>query len=159
VLYILVPEIVLQRAGIVAVIGQLEAAGMSQHVRMDGKRQLGVHRAHYIGLAPASLIEALYCFHQNDDGSKCEVVHTSPPDSVSTIRLATLASLGGVSMRGEIINEYQKLNSKDQKAFHRWLWANAVVGAILLTGLIAVALQGANQGLPLSTMHTQAKLP
>jgi hypothetical protein len=25
----------------VAVIGQLEAAGMSQHVRMDGKRQLG----------------------------------------------------------------------------------------------------------------------
>ena len=49
-------------------------------------------------------------------------------------------------MRGEIINEYQKLNSKDQKAFHRWLWANAVVGAILLTGLIAVALQGDESG-------------
>jgi hypothetical protein len=42
-------------------------------------------------------------------------------------------------MRGEFINEYQRLNSEDQKAFRRWLWANAVVGAILLTGLIALA--------------------
>jgi hypothetical protein len=42
-------------------------------------------------------------------------------------------------MRGEIINEYQRLNPEDQKAFHRWLWANAVVGAISLTGLIALA--------------------
>jgi len=44
-------------------------------------------------------------------------------------------------MRGEISNEYQKLNSEDQKAFPRWLWANAVVGAILLAGLIALALK------------------
>ena len=42
-------------------------------------------------------------------------------------------------MRGEMINEYQKLNSEDQKTFRRWLWANTVVGAILLTGLIALA--------------------
>jgi putative tryptophan/tyrosine transport system substrate-binding protein len=42
-------------------------------------------------------------------------------------------------MRGERINEYQRLNSEDQKAFRRWLWANAVVGAILLTGLIVLA--------------------
>jgi len=42
-------------------------------------------------------------------------------------------------MRGEIINEYQRLNPEDQKAFRRWLWANAVVGAVLLTGLIALA--------------------
>jgi hypothetical protein len=42
-------------------------------------------------------------------------------------------------MRGEIINEYQKLNSEDQKAFQRFLWTNAVVGAILLGGLIVVA--------------------
>ena len=35
-------EIVLQSASIVAVIGQLEAAGMaSQHVRVDGERYLG----------------------------------------------------------------------------------------------------------------------
>src|SRR5262245_28685167 len=38
---ILVAEIVLQGASIVAVIGQLEAAGMAQHVRMDGERYLG----------------------------------------------------------------------------------------------------------------------
>ena len=66
-------------------------------------------------------------------------------------------------MRGEFINEYQKLNSEDQKTFRRWLWANTVVGAILLAGLIALALK-----LPVdqsgataqnAAMHTQAKLP
>jgi hypothetical protein len=66
------------------------------------------------------------------------------------------------SMRGEIINEYQRLNSEDQKAFRRWLWANAVVGAILLTGLIALAfkLPGDESGATAqkATMHTQAKL-
>jgi hypothetical protein len=64
-------------------------------------------------------------------------------------------------MRGEIINEYQKLNAENQKAFRRWLWVNAVVGAILLTGLIAVALQGDESGAIAqnATMHTQAKLP
>ena len=43
-------------------------------------------------------------------------------------------------MRGEIINEYRKLNSEDQKAFRRFLWANAAIGAILLAGLIALAV-------------------
>jgi hypothetical protein len=41
VLDILVPEVVLQRSGIVAIVGEFEAAGMPQHVRMDGKRQFG----------------------------------------------------------------------------------------------------------------------
>jgi hypothetical protein len=67
------------------------------------------------------------------------------------------------SMRGEIINEYQRLNSEDQKAFRRWLWANAVVGAILLTGLIALAskFSGAESAVTAenATIHTQAKLP
>ena len=44
-------------------------------------------------------------------------------------------------MRGESINEYQKLNSEDQTTSRRWLWANTVVGAILLAGLIALALK------------------
>jgi hypothetical protein len=39
-------------------------------------------------------------------------------------------------MTRETINEYRKLNSEDQKEFRRWLWANTVVGAILLAGLI-----------------------
>ena len=43
-------------------------------------------------------------------------------------------------MRGEFINEYQKLNSEEQKTFRRWLWANTVVGAILLAGLIVLAV-------------------
>jgi len=64
-------------------------------------------------------------------------------------------------MRGEFINEYQKLNSEDQKAFRRWLWANAIFGAILLTGLIALALKGPGDQLAATdqhaTMRTQAK--
>jgi hypothetical protein len=66
-------------------------------------------------------------------------------------------------MRGERINKYQRLNSEDQKAFRRWLWANAVVGAILLTGLIVLAskFSGDESGATIqnATMHTQAKLP
>jgi hypothetical protein len=65
-------------------------------------------------------------------------------------------------MRGEIINEYQKLNSEDQKTLRRWLWVNALVGAILLTGLIALAVhQGDESGATAqnATMHTQVKLP
>jgi hypothetical protein len=59
---------------------------------------------------------------------------------------------------------YQKLNSEDQKTFRRWLLANTVVGAILLTGLIALALAskpGDESGAAAqsATMHTQAKLP
>jgi hypothetical protein len=64
-------------------------------------------------------------------------------------------------MRGEIIYEYQKLNSEDQKVFRRWLWANTVVGAILLTGLIALAYKGDESVATAqsATIHTQGKLP
>ena len=65
-------------------------------------------------------------------------------------------------MRGEIIYEYQRLNSKDQKAFRRWLWANTVVGAILLAGLITLGskLPGDESGATAhnATMRMQAKL-
>jgi hypothetical protein len=66
-------------------------------------------------------------------------------------------------MRGEIINEYQKLSSEDQKAVRRFLWTNTVVGAILLAGLIALASKfpGDESGATAqsATMHTQAQLP
>jgi hypothetical protein len=66
-------------------------------------------------------------------------------------------------MRGEMVNRYQKLNSEDQKTFRRWLWANTVVGAILLAGLIALVLKvpGDESGgtAQHATMRTQAKLP
>jgi hypothetical protein len=67
------------------------------------------------------------------------------------------------SMRGEFINEYQKLNSEDQKTFRRWLWTNTVFGAILLAGLIALALKApvdeSGATAQHATMHTPAKLP
>jgi hypothetical protein len=65
-------------------------------------------------------------------------------------------------MRGEIINEYQKLNSEDQKVFRCWLWANAVVGAILLAELIAIASFPGNESGATdenASMRTQAQLP
>jgi hypothetical protein len=46
VLDVLVPEIVLQSAGIVAVVGELEEASVTKHVRMDRK-------GHLCGLAEA----------------------------------------------------------------------------------------------------------
>jgi hypothetical protein len=65
-------------------------------------------------------------------------------------------------MRGEFINEYQKLNSEDQKAFRRWLWVNAVVGAILLTGLIALVSKFPGDESGATAQHatrTQSSLP
>ena len=65
-------------------------------------------------------------------------------------------------MRGEFINEYQRLNSEDQKTFRRWLWANTVIGAILLAGLIALALKlpGDQSGATAQhAMRTQGNLP
>jgi len=43
-------------------------------------------------------------------------------------------------MRGEIIYEYQKLNSEDKKTVRRFLWVNAAIATILLAGLIALAV-------------------
>ena len=43
-------------------------------------------------------------------------------------------------MRGEIIYDYQKLNSEDKKAVRRFLWVNAAIATILLAGLIALAV-------------------
>ena len=65
-------------------------------------------------------------------------------------------------MPGEFIYEYQKLNSEDQKAFRRWLWANGLVGTILLAGLIVVAskFSAADSGaIAQNATHTQANLP
>jgi hypothetical protein len=108
-------------------------------------------------------INNFYCFHQNNDVPRCEVVHTSPPIRSLKVR-ATDFGLPWQegSMRGEMINEYQKLNSEDQKAFRRWLWANAVVGGILLTALITLAVHQGDESRATAqnaTMHTQAKLP
>ena len=67
-------------------------------------------------------------------------------------------------MRAEIISEYQKLNSEDQKTFRRWLWANTVVGAMLMAGLIALTASKfpgdeSVAAAQLAGMRTQAKLP
>jgi len=49
-------------------------------------------------------------------------------------------------MPDKIINEYRRLNSEDQRAFRRWFWTNAVVGAILVAGLIALTSKSTGDG-------------
>src|SRR5262249_22965690 len=41
VLNVLVPEVMLQSPRVVAVVGELESAGMAKHVRVDRERHLG----------------------------------------------------------------------------------------------------------------------
>jgi hypothetical protein len=36
------------------------------------------------------------------------------------------------------MQEYRRLNAQDRNAFHRWLITNTVLGALALSGLIAV---------------------
>jgi len=55
-------------------------------------------------------------------------------------------------MRGDIPDQYRRLNPKDQKAFNRWLWSNAIVGVILLAGLIAIASKYSDDG-SVATAH------
>ena len=66
-------------------------------------------------------------------------------------------------MRGEIIDQYQKLNPKDQKTFWRWYWVNVIVMATLLTGLIALVSKfaGDEPGTTAqhATVHTEPTLP
>ena len=62
-------------------------------------------------------------------------------------------------MTRETINEYRKLNSEDQKEFRHWLWANTVVGAILLTGLIVLTSKFPDDESASTAQHMQAKLP
>ncbi len=56
---ILVPQVVLDRPGIMPVIGQLETGGMPQHVRMHRKANLGDLRGPRQHLAKARFIGPL----------------------------------------------------------------------------------------------------
>ena len=44
--------------------------------------------------------------------------------------------------RGQIASCYKRMSAEDQRTFNRWLKANAIVGAIFWTGLIALVLAG-----------------
>ena len=44
--------------------------------------------------------------------------------------------------KGHIAFYYGRLSPEDQRTFNRWLKANAIVGAIFWTGLIALVLAG-----------------
>ena len=41
--------------------------------------------------------------------------------------------------RGDIVDEYRRLNAKDKSAFRKWLIANTVFGAAVILALIVLA--------------------
>src|SRR5262249_16842863 len=106
-----------------------------------------------------------FIVHQNNECSKCEVVHKSPPIRSPTIHPGEFDLLaGGVDARRDHqrVSKAQFGRSKSVSSLALcWLWVNAVVGAILLTGLIALAIQGGESETTAqnATTHTQAKLP
>jgi hypothetical protein len=50
-------------------------------------------------------------------------------------------------MRKGILREYQRL-LEDQRKFDWWLNANAILGSILMVGMLAMALAASNVGGP-----------
>jgi hypothetical protein len=44
--------------------------------------------------------------------------------------------------KGEITRYYKLMSPADQRAFDRWLKANAIVGLILTIGIVAMAISG-----------------
>jgi hypothetical protein len=49
-----------------------------------------------------------------------------------------------VSPGKSVIREYQKLSPEDRRTFDRWLKANAIFGAVLAVGMLAMALANIN---------------
>jgi len=45
-----------------------------------------------------------------------------------------------------LLQEYQSLSAEDQRTFHKWLRANAIFGAILFIGMLAMAWMGNSVG-------------
>jgi hypothetical protein len=40
--------------------------------------------------------------------------------------------------------QYQRLSAQDQRAFDRWISANAILGAVFAVGMLAMAVAGSN---------------
>ena len=75
--------------------------------------------------------------------SVCEAgrIRSQIPELLSSHFLAIPDGAGDMG-KGRIAFYYGRLSPEDQRTFDRWLKANAIVGAIFATGLIAMALTG-----------------
>jgi hypothetical protein len=62
------PKVGLQRTGVVAVVGELAAAGVAEHVGMDGELDLGRHASASEHLGVARLGEGRMALAREDDG-------------------------------------------------------------------------------------------
>jgi hypothetical protein len=62
--------------------------------------------------------------------------------------------------KGYILRARKTMSEEDQRAFDRWLKANAVVGLIFAAGIIAMAWAGSNSAGPRDTvLANKAKTP
>ena len=92
VLDVLVPEVVLQGPGVMAIIGQLEATGVAQHVRVD--------REWHLGGLPEALDKVLYTetapdrFKYGGDLGLGQLAHSFLPLAISRCGLGTCVRHG-----------------------------------------------------------------
>jgi siroheme synthase len=47
-----------------------------------------------------------------------------------------------MGMKGQVLVQYKTMSAEDQATFRRWLRLNVVVGFIIATGLVAMAVVG-----------------
>jgi hypothetical protein len=53
--------------------------------------------------------------------------------------------------------QYERMSPDDQRTFDRWISANAIFGAILALGVLAMAVAGSNAPGPDAAMSTSPK--
>ena len=60
-------------------------------------------------------------------------------------------------MRNGLSQQYERLLPEDQRTFDRWMRANAVLGAVLALGILAMAFAGFNAPGPDATIYAGPK--
>lgn len=71
-------------------------------------------------------------------------------------RLHTIVSVaqeGGTCDVERLSQQYERMSPDDQRTFDRWISANAIFGAILALGVLAMAVAGSNA--PGSAAHPE----
>ena len=92
VLNVAVPEIVLNEAGVCALVGEGKSAGMAQHVGMNGHRELGLLTVFAQGQVDGRAVQGLALLTEKERPSSGLI---ESPSQVSSPRLRPLGLVGG----------------------------------------------------------------
>ena len=77
----------------------------------------------------------------------CDPHHShSSCQGVRPVLLARIMDRWIMGGKGRVFRQYKSLSPDDRRTFNRWLEGNAVVGFILVAGLVAMALSASSSG-------------